>query len=59
MHAAERYEGVVEKLRDCEKDLEGTKEAASGLTTRFEELRKERQALFQVCVGWEGKSSLK
>ena len=49
MHAAERYEGVVEKLRDCEKDLEAAKDAANEVTKRFDDVRRERQQLFQEC----------
>lgn len=48
MHAAERYEGVVDKLRECSEHLEGTKEAARDLAVRFEEVKKHRQQLFQV-----------
>jgi hypothetical protein len=48
MHAAERYEGVVDKLRECNEQLEGTKEAVRDLALRFEEVRKRRQQLFQV-----------
>lgn len=48
MHAAERYEGMVDKLRECSEHLEGTKEAARDLAVRFEEVKKHRQQLFQV-----------
>jgi len=50
MHAAERYEGVVDKLRECNEHLEGTKDTARELAVRFEEVKKQRQTLFQVCV---------
>lgn len=53
MHAAERYEGVVDKLRECSEHLEGTKEAARDLAVRFEEVKKHRQQLFQVpCIAF-------
>lgn len=48
MHAAERYEGVVDKLRECNEQLEGTKETVRDLALRFEEVKKRRQQLFQV-----------
>jgi chromosome segregation ATPase len=50
MHAAERYDGVVDKLRECNEQLEGTKEAVRELALRFEEVKKRRQQLFQVRV---------
>jgi len=49
MHAAERYEGVVDKLRECNEQLEGTKETVRDLALRFEEIKKHRQQLFQEC----------
>jgi chromosome segregation ATPase len=57
MHAAERYDGVVDKLRECNEQLEGTKEAVRELALRFEEVKKRRQQLFQVrarlrCLLW-------
>jgi hypothetical protein len=50
MHAAERYEGVVDKLRECNEQLEGTKETVRELALRFEEVKKHRQDLFQVSL---------
>ena len=49
MHAAERYEGVMEKLRECEKDLEVSRDTAGAIGDRFDEVKKERQLLFQEC----------
>ena len=57
MHAAERYEGVVDKLRECSEHLEGTKEAARDLAVRFEEVKKHRQQLFQVLLNLTSTSS--
>lgn len=48
MHAAERYEGVVDKLRECNDHLEDTRDTARELGVRFEEVKKQRQTLFQV-----------
>lgn len=48
MHAAERYDGVLDKLRECSDQLEGTKEIARHLMVRFEEVKKQRQKKFQV-----------
>jgi uncharacterized coiled-coil DUF342 family protein len=48
MHAAERYDGVVDKLRECNDQLDATKETARELAARFEEVKKHRQTLFQV-----------
>lgn len=50
MHAAERYEGVIDKLRECNEQLEGTKETVRDLSLRFEEVKKHRQQLFQVLM---------
>lgn len=49
MHASERFDGVVEKLRECEKELETTREAAGVIGGRFEEVKQERQQLFREC----------
>ena len=49
MHAAERYEGVVEKLRECDKELDEAKSAANTVSKKFEDVRKERQQLFGEC----------
>ncbi len=49
MHAAERYEGVVEKLGECSRELEATRERARDIDTRFEEVKKTRQQLYQEC----------
>lgn len=49
MHASERYDGVVEKLRECEKELETTREAAGVIGGRFDEVKQERQQLFREC----------
>jgi structural maintenance of chromosome 1 len=49
MHASERYDGVVEKLRECEKELETTREAAGVIGGRFDEVKQERQQLFKEC----------
>ncbi|KAJ1421694.1 RecF/RecN/SMC, partial [Ochromonadaceae sp. CCMP2298] len=51
MHAAERYEGVVDRLRECSDELEGTKETARSLSVRFEEVRQRRLSLFSECFG--------
>ena len=49
MHAAERYEGVMDKLRECEKDLESSRDTAGAIGDRFDEVKRERQQLFQEC----------
>ena len=50
MHAAERYDGVLDKLRGCNSDLEGSKEVVRDLVLRFEEVRRHRQELFRVST---------
>lgn len=49
MHAAERYEGVVEKLGECTRELDDLRGAANDVNARFEEVRKTRQSLYQDC----------
>lgn len=49
MHAAERYEGVVEKLSECSAELDELRRVAAEVNTRFEEVRKTRQSLYQEC----------
>lgn len=48
MHAAERYAGLLEKLKDCNDELDNTKELARDVTTRFDEVKRTRLSLFQV-----------
>lgn len=49
MHASERYDVLLEKLRDCNQELESAKEVARSASTRFEEVKRLRQQLFQNC----------
>jgi structural maintenance of chromosome 1 len=49
MHASERYDGILEKLRESNEQLEVIKETARELCSRFDELRKQRQELFYEC----------
>eukprot|EP01038_Epipyxis_sp_PR26KG_P004825 gene4825-6760_t len=49
MHALERYEGVTEKLRECSDELEQAKDVSKNITLRFEEVKKNRESLFQDC----------
>jgi structural maintenance of chromosome 1 len=49
MHAVERYEGVIDKLKDCTNDLDTAKEAAREVSSRFEDIKKLRQSRFQDC----------
>ena len=48
MHAAERYVGVLEKLKECNDELDNTKELARDVTSRFDEVKRTRLTLFQV-----------
>lgn len=49
MHASERYDGILEKLRESNEQLEIIKETARDLCSRFDEIRKQRQELFYEC----------
>ena len=49
MHAVERYEGVSTKLKGCVDDLDQVRDEAREVASRFEEVKKERQQLFQAC----------
>lgn len=49
MHAAERYAGVLDKLKECNDELDNTKELARDVTTRFDEVKRTRLSLFQEC----------
>ena len=49
MHAAERYEGVVDKLRECNEHLEGTKDTAlRGVRTSLSYLCEEREIFIHL-----------
>lgn len=61
MHAVERYDGVVEKLKECSTDLDNVRDAAKDITLRwysrpylydllrFEHIRETRKSLFEKC----------
>lgn len=49
MHAAEKYDGVIDKLKECNADLEKAKDVAKSAATRFDELKTLRQKLFNEC----------
>ena len=49
MHASERYEGVVDKLKECNNDLEKAKDTSKTVSTRFEDVKRLRQRRFQEC----------
>eukprot|EP01041_Mallomonas_annulata_P003724 gene3724-7400_t len=49
MHAIERYENVIEKLREVENELIIAKDAAKDIQSRFESIRAQRMELFQEC----------
>ena len=49
MHAFDRYDGVVDKLRECNDDLDHAKEASKLMSDRFEDLKKTRQQQFREC----------
>ena len=49
MHAAERYDGVSEKLRECNENLDEVRELSNQVSSRFEEVRSTRQRLFIEC----------
>ena len=56
MHAAERYAGVLGKLRDCSDDLEENKDAARRSAEQFESVRKARQDRFKECFAFVSKA---
>lgn len=49
MHAVERFEGVAEKLKECEHELSDQQEKAKDVSSRFDEVKRTRQQLFQEC----------
>ena len=56
MHAAERYAGVLDKLRDCSDDLEDQKETARRSAEQFELVRRQRRERFQECFNFVSKA---
>lgn len=49
MHAAERYDGVTEKLKECNDNLDQVRDSSKAVAARFEEVRNTRQRLFIEC----------
>ena len=49
MHASERFDVLVEKLKECNDELENAREVARTATLRYEEVKRMRQQLFQEC----------
>jgi structural maintenance of chromosome 1 len=49
MHALERFEGVTGKLKECENELSELQEKAKDVNQRFDDVKKQRQRLFEDC----------
>ena len=49
MHAVDKYDGVMEKLKDCTIDLDHMRDEAKDISERFERVKETRQHLFQEC----------
>lgn len=49
MHAAERYDGVSDKLKECNDNLDQVRDSSKAVAARFEEVRNTRQRLFMEC----------
>jgi len=49
MHAAERYEGVLDKLKECNTGVEDAKEASREVSSKFDDIKNSRQTKFQDC----------
>ena len=49
MHAAERYDGVTDKLKECNENLDQVRDSSKAVAARFEEVRHTRQRLFMEC----------
>ncbi len=48
MHAAERFDGILEKVKECSDGLERCKDNVKDIISRYEEIKHERLSLFQV-----------
>jgi len=48
LHAAERFEGVLEKVKECSDGLDKCKDDVHAITMKFEEIKQQRLQLFQV-----------
>lgn len=48
MHAAERFEGILEKVRECSDGLDKCKDQVKDIATRYDEVKNQRLSLFQV-----------
>ena len=49
MHAVKRYEGLMDKLKECNDDLDDANSVARDISARFDAVKKKRQSLFQKC----------
>ncbi len=49
MHAVKQYDTLVDKLKECSDDLEGAKDDKKEIALNFENIKKQRQTLFQNC----------
>lgn len=49
MHAVERYDGMTEKLKACEGELQEQQDRTKDISQRFDEVKRTRQRLFQEC----------
>lgn len=48
MHAAEKFDGMLEKVRECSEGVEKIKDTVKDIVTRFEDIRKRRLTMFNV-----------
>lgn len=56
LHAAQRYEESVSKLKDCQQELDELREKAKQLSIQFETVRQQRIQSFQNCFNHVSKA---
>jgi structural maintenance of chromosome 1 len=49
MHAAERFEGINDKLKECNENLDQVRDSSKLVSERFEEVKSLRHKLFMDC----------
>lgn len=49
MHAAERFEGINDKLKECNENLDQVRDSSKQVAERFEEVKALRHKLFMEC----------
>lgn len=50
MHASERLNTIMQKVKECSEELETAKDSLREITSKFNDIQKKRTQLFEVFM---------